>query len=86
MSRATRWIALAAPLVSGCVYYNAMWSAENHAKQARRHEGRGEINEARGQWLRAAVKAESVHVRHPASRWADDAWVLQAEALDGLRR
>lgn len=64
-----------------CVYYNAMWSAERFAKQARRAETRGEESEARGLWLRAAVKAESVHTRYPASRWADDALVLRTEAL-----
>jgi len=72
--------ALAVSLV-GCVYYNAMWSAERFAKQARRAEARGLQGEARGHWMRAAAKAESVHVRHPDSRWADDAWVLHAEGL-----
>ncbi len=72
--------ALALSLV-GCVYYNAMWSAERFAKQARRAEARGLQGEARGHWMRAAAKAESVHVRHPDSRWADDAWVLHAEGL-----
>jgi hypothetical protein len=82
VSGRVRWLALlGTPLAAGCVYYNAMWSAEHHERLARRHERRGQVNEARGQWLRAAVKAESVHVRHPASRWADDAWVLHAEAL-----
>ncbi len=78
--RAVAWIALAAP-VTACVYYNAMWTAERAAGQARRAEERGLDGEARGHWVRAALKAESVHVRHPSSRWADDAWVLHAEGL-----
>ncbi|HEV8266110.1 MAG TPA: hypothetical protein VGQ06_14270 [Gemmatimonadales bacterium] len=68
-------------VVSGCTYYNAMWSAERFAKDARRLEARGQEPEARGQWARAAVKAESVLVRHPHSRWADAALVLRAEGL-----
>jgi len=69
------------PLVVGCAYYNAMWSAERSAKEARRLEARGRTAEARAQWSRAAVKAETVLVRHPKSRWADDALVLRGEAL-----
>jgi len=73
-------VALAAS-VGGCAYYNAMWSAERFAKDARRLEARGREPEARMQWARAALKAESVLVHHPGSRWADDALVLRAEGL-----
>ncbi|HEV8399339.1 MAG TPA: hypothetical protein VGQ18_05805 [Gemmatimonadales bacterium] len=66
---------------SGCTYYNAMWSAERFAKDARRLEAHGREPEARTQWARAAVKAESVFVHHPRSKWADDALVLRAEGL-----
>jgi len=77
-----RWGALGLlAALSGCAYYNAMWSAERFAKQAQRLESRGQDAEARQQWARAAVKAESVIARHPRSRWADDALVLQAEGL-----
>lgn len=65
----------------GCVYYNAMWTAERLARDARRAEASGQDGEARGLWQRAAIKAESVVVRHPRSRWTDDAIVLRAEAL-----
>ena len=67
--------------VCGCAYYNAMWKAERFAKEARRLEASGREPEARVQWGRAAVKAESVLVRHPRSRWADDALVLWGEGL-----
>jgi hypothetical protein len=67
--------------ISGCAYYNAMWSAERLARDARRMDARGMISEARLNWARAATKAESVVVRHPTSRWADDALVLQGEGL-----
>jgi len=64
---------------SACVYYNAMWSAERLANDARRAEAQG--GDARGYWARAAVKAESVAARHPRSRWAGPALVLQGEGL-----
>ncbi|HEY3280549.1 MAG TPA: hypothetical protein VGJ83_08540 [Gemmatimonadales bacterium] len=68
-------------LVAGCTYYNAMWSAERFAKDARRLEADGREPEARAQWARAAVKAESALARHPGSRWADDALVLRGEGM-----
>jgi hypothetical protein len=66
---------------AGCAYYNAMWSAERYAKDARKAERRGQLSEARSHWAQAAVKAERVALRHPDSRWADDALTLQAEGL-----
>lgn len=66
---------------AGCAYYNSMWSAERYAKDARRAERRGQVSEARSRWAQAAVKAERVVIRHPKSRWADDALTLQAEGL-----
>lgn len=73
-------LCLLVPL-AGCVYFNAMWRAEQFAKEARRLEAHGRAGEARLWWARASEKAESVLVRHPTSRWADDALVLQGEAL-----
>ena len=72
---------LGLPLVAGCAYYNRMWSAERLAREARRQEANGLQAQARINWGLAAAKAESVLVRHPRSRWADDALVLQGEAL-----
>jgi len=65
----------------GCAYYNSMWSAERHAKEARRLEQRGRSSEARAEWTLAASKAQIVTLRHPRSRWAGDALALRAEAL-----
>ncbi len=67
--------------LTGCAYYNGMWSAERLARDARRQEARGMTAEARLSWGQAAIKAESVLVHHPSSRWADDALVLQGEGL-----
>ena len=80
MRRGAGLVAVALTL-SGCAYYNAMWSAERAAGEARRLEARGREAEARTRWALAAVKAESVVTHHPRSRWADDALVLQGEAL-----
>ncbi len=76
MTPRRRWIGLtlvAGVLGSGCSYYNAMWSAERHAKDARRLEQRGQSSEARAQWTQAAAKAKA---------WrTNEALVLQAEGL-----
>jgi hypothetical protein len=64
-----------------CAYFNSMWTAERYAKGARQFERSGRMSEARSQWALAAAKAEGVVIRHPRSRWADDALTLQAEGL-----
>ena len=74
-------LALACWGAAACVYYNGMWSAEHLAGEARRLERQDRTAEARSYWAQAAVKAESVVTRHPTSRWADAALVLEGEAL-----
>jgi len=77
-----RTLALLLALSSaGCAYFNSMWTAERYANDARRFERRGQMSEARSQWALAAAKAERVVMRHPRSRWADDALTLQTEGL-----
>jgi hypothetical protein len=73
--------ALLALWLPGCAYYNGMWRAQRLARDAQRMEARGQDAEARLTWGRAAIKAASVLVHHPGSRWADDALVLQGESL-----
>jgi hypothetical protein len=80
MTRLRSVVALAIG-TTGCAYYNAMWSAEQHAKAAESLEQRGQVSEARAEWTAAATKAQAVIVHHPQSRWVPDAVVLQAEAL-----
>jgi len=74
-------VALLALSSTGCAYFNSMWTAERYAKDARQFERNGRMSEARSQWALAAAKAEGVVIRHPRSRWADDALTLQAEGL-----
>lgn len=70
-----------AVVAAGCAYRNAMWSAQRHAGEARRLERRGQPSEARAEWTQAAAKARVVVTRHPRGPVADDALVLEAEAL-----
>ncbi len=74
-------LALAGWAAAACAYYNGMWSAEHFANQARKLERQDRTSEARSYWAQAAVKAESMVARHPRSRWADAALVLQGEGL-----
>jgi hypothetical protein len=66
---------------ASCGYFNGMWSANHFAAEARHFERDGRFAEAKASWAQAAVKAESVVAHQPHSRWADDALVLQGEAL-----
>jgi tetratricopeptide (TPR) repeat protein len=70
-----------AGLAAGCAYYNGLFNANRLANEARRAEREGRTSEARSLWSRAAVKAESVVARFPKSRYRDDAWLLQGQAL-----
>ena len=65
----------------GCVYYNAMWSADHFARQARQLDAHDRTTEASGYWSEAEAKAESVVARHPKSGWVDDALTLEGESL-----
>lgn len=79
-----RRLAAALPFaLAGCVYYNGLWSAHQFARDARRQEAAGQVAQARTSWALAALRAESVAVRHPTSRWLADALVLQGEGLAG---
>ena len=66
---------------AACVYYNAMWSADHFAHQARSLETQQRTAEASSYWAEAEAKAESVVARHPKSSWVDDALTLEGESL-----
>lgn len=68
-------------LAWGCAYYNGLYNANRLAADAERARREGRPGEARSLWERAALKAESVAVRYPRSRYRDDALLLQGEAL-----
>ena len=78
-----RWrgILLAATVTGACAYYNGLYNANRLAGDARRAEREGRAGEARSLWAQAAVKAESVAVRHPKSKYRDDALLLWGAGL-----
>lgn len=80
----SRRVAVATALVllgAGCAYYNGLYNANRLANDARRAEREGRTGEARSLWSQAAIKAESVAVRFPHSKYRDDALLLQGTAL-----
>jgi tetratricopeptide (TPR) repeat protein len=68
-------------LLGGCVYYNGMYNANRLARSAKKAEREGRTFEATSLWGQVATKAESVLVRHPTSKYADEAAVLRGVAL-----
>jgi tetratricopeptide (TPR) repeat protein len=75
---------LSSILLGGCVYYNGMYNANRLAKSARKAERDGRTFEANNLWGQVATKAESVVVRHPTSKYAEEASVLRGVALARL--
>ncbi len=67
--------------VSACAYFNGLYNANRLARDARKAEEQGRSGEARSLWAQAAVKAESVAVRYPESKYRDDALLLMGRAL-----
>src|SRR5688500_6439302 len=71
-------------LLGGCVYYNGMYNANRLARSARKAEREGRTFDANGLWGQVATKADSVLVRHPDSKYAQDAGLLRGIALARL--
>ena len=74
----------AAQFLAGCVYYNGMYNANRLANSARKAEREGRTFEANNLWGQVATKAESVVVRHPRSKYAEEAAILRGLALARL--
>jgi tetratricopeptide (TPR) repeat protein len=77
-------VTLISALLGGCGYYNGMYNANRLAHSARKAERDGRTFEANNLWGQVATKAESVVVRHPTSKYAEDAGVLRGVALARL--
>lgn len=73
---------VAALLLAGCAYYNGLYNAEDLAHRAEHAEKQGRAFEAKSLWAQAAVKAETVLVHHPRSRWTEEARWLDGKALE----
>jgi hypothetical protein len=86
--RAARAQALAllagAGLLGGCVYYNGMYNTTRLAKAARKAERDGRAYEAKNLWGQVITRADSLVVRHPDSKYADQATVIRGIALARL--
>lgn len=73
-----------AGLISGCVYYNGMYNTNRLANAARKAERDGRAYEAKNLWGQVVTRAESLVVRHPDSKYADQASVIRGIALARL--
>lgn len=71
-------------LVGGCVYYNGMYNTNRLASAARKAERDGRVYEAKSLWGQVVTRAESLVVRHPDSKYADQATVIRGIALARL--
>ncbi len=83
-ARAAAIAAACAGVMTGCVYYNGMYNANRLASSARKAERDGRTFEANNLWGQVATKAESVLVRHPDSKYAEEASILRGVALAKL--
>jgi tetratricopeptide (TPR) repeat protein len=73
-----------AALLGGCVYYNGMYNTNRLAKSARKAERDGRLFEATSLWGQVITRADSLEMRHPRSKYADEAKVLRGLALARL--
>ena len=73
-------------LLAGCVYYNGMYNTNRLAKSARKAEREGRPFEAQGFWGQVVTRADSLVLRHPRSKYADQAAVLRGLALARLNQ
>lgn len=73
-------------LLGGCVYYNGMYNTNRLAKSARKAEREGRPFEAQGYWGQVVTRADSLVLRHPRSKYADQATVLRGLALARLNQ
>ncbi|MBA3259732.1 MAG: hypothetical protein H0T68_09740 [Gemmatimonadales bacterium] len=76
--------ALGVMLLGGCVYYNGMYNAKRLAGSARKAEREGRTFEANNLWGQVITRAESVVVRHPRSKYVEEAMTLKGIALARL--
>ncbi len=80
-----RWLLPLLLLGSGCAYYNGMYNTKRLAGRARKAEREGRTFDATSLWGQVSIKAESMLVRHPGSKWEDEARLLQGTAKVKLR-
>ena len=77
-------LAVCAATLSACAYYNGMYNTNRLVRSARKAERQGRPFEASGLWGQVIVRAESVVVHHPHSKYAAQAAVLRGLAMSRL--
>lgn len=82
MTRRPLLLLVGAVTLASCAYYNGLYNAEDLARRADHAAREGREFEARSFWAQSAVKAESVLVHHPHSRWTEEARWLRGKALE----
>ena len=78
--RRIRIAALAATLLTGCVYYNGMYNARRLSEAAEKAKREGRTLDASTYWGQVTVKAETLLSRHPDSKFAPEAEYLLGRA------
>ena len=80
---------LALLLLSGCVYFNAIYNARDDLARADRARVAGRVGEARSAYEAAVERASGAVRRDPRSEWVDDALYIMGRSwfrLDELTR
>jgi hypothetical protein len=77
-------LVVCAATLSACAYYNGMYNTNRLVRSARKAERQGRPFEASGLWGQVIVRAESVVVHHPHSKYATQATVLRGLAMSRL--
>ncbi len=78
------WWAVLLVTLPSCVYYNGMYNTKRLAGQAERADREGRTFDANGLWGQVSLKAESLLVKHPDSKYAEEASLLRGTALARL--
>lgn len=73
-------LVLATAVACSCVYFNALYNANDLFDRGRSEIAQGNTSTGRSLLARSIEKAEKIVAEHPDSRWADDAQRLIAEA------
>jgi tetratricopeptide (TPR) repeat protein len=69
-------------LLAGCTYFNGMYNARRLAGDATRADQKGRTFEANRLWGLAGIKAESVIVQHPKSKYMPEAMAIRATSFE----
>jgi len=69
-------------LLVGCTYYNGMYNARRLASDATKADQKGRTFEANRLWGLAGIKAESVIVQHPKSKYVPEALAIRATSFE----